>query len=181
MAKRLDDNGVLYLLSKLLLLFQRQEAGKGLSQNDFTDELKQAVLNQFSGNYSDLAGAPTSLSAFSNDPAYQTLTEVTTAITSALTLSGYQTAEQVEALIDAALASIDTALFIAVDTLPDPADANPNKIYIVAGTGAEWFLKDGAWELVGEAGVSLEGYFNEENLVPITNAEIDAMIAGLIA
>jgi hypothetical protein len=34
MAKRLDENGVLYLLSKLLLMFVRSEPGKGLSQRE---------------------------------------------------------------------------------------------------------------------------------------------------
>jgi len=181
MAKRLDENGTLYLLSKLLLLFQRQEPGKGLSQNDLTDALKQMILNQFDGTWASLSGKPTNVSAWTNDAGYQTAVQVSSAISTALAASGFQTAAQVEALIDAALSTLDTALFIVVDELPDPAGANANKIYVVAGDGTEWFVKAGAWEQVGEASVSLEGYFNETNLVPITNSEIDSMIAGLTA
>jgi len=185
MAKRLDENGTLYLLSKLLLLFQRQEPGKGLSQNDLTDALKQMILNQFDGTWASLSGKPTNVSAWTNDAGYQTAVQVSTAISgaisAALLASGFQTAAQVEALIDAALATLDTALFVVVDELPDPAGANPNKIYVVAGDGTEWFVKAGDWEQVGEASVSLEGYFDEGNLVPITNSEIDSMIAGLTA
>jgi hypothetical protein len=162
MAKRLDDNGTLYLLSKLLLLFQRQESGKGLSTNDLTDSLKAAILAQFSGSYSDLTNKPTNVSEWVNDAQYQSL-------------------QQVEAAIDEAVSQIDTTLYIAVDALPDVADANPNKIYVIVGDSTEWFIKSGAWEQVGEAAPSLEGYFNETNLVPITNTEIDSMIASLTA
>ena len=37
----------------------------------------------------------------------------------------------------------------------------------------------GAWERFGSVDISLDGYFNESNLVPITNSEIDSMIASL--
>jgi hypothetical protein len=181
MAKRLDENGTLYLLSKLLLLFQRQEPGKGLSQNDLTDTLKQMILNQFDGTWASLSGKPTNVSAWTNDAGYQTALQVSSAISAALLASGFQTASQVEALIDAALAAIDTSIFIVVDELPETSEANANKIYVVAGDGTEWFVKAGDWEQVGDVSVSLEGYFNESNLVPITNSEIDSMIAGLTA
>jgi len=40
MAKFLDDNGLLYLWSKIKAAFVSKEAGKGLSKNDLTDTLK---------------------------------------------------------------------------------------------------------------------------------------------
>jgi len=70
MAKRLDDNGLLYLLSKLLLLFVRSEPGKGLSQNDLTDSLKNMILNQFDGTWASLSGKPSVVSAWTNDANY---------------------------------------------------------------------------------------------------------------
>jgi hypothetical protein len=171
---RLDSNGVLYLTMKYLLLFQRQESGKGLSANDFTDALKTSLEN-----------------LRDNTANYQTYTQVSTAISAALegyiteaevnaALANYSTAAQVTAEISAALQTIDTEIFVVVATLPDAVDALPNKIYIVAGDQTEWFVKDGEWEQVGEASVSLEGYFNTTNLVPITNAEIDSILAGLV-
>jgi hypothetical protein len=40
-------------------------------------------------------------------------------------------------------------------------------------------LVNGQWEKFGSVEISLDGYFNETNLTPITNAEIDQMIASL--
>jgi hypothetical protein len=61
-----------------------------------------------------------------------------------------------------------------------------NKIYLSPAQGGsgnnsleEWVAVSGAWERFGSVDVSLAGYFNEGNLVPITNAEIDSMIASL--
>jgi len=183
MAKRLDENGVLYLLSKLLLLFVRQEPGKGLSANDLTNELKQMILGQFSGSWTDLTDRPTNVSEWINDANYQSALQVSQAIATALTNSGFQTAVQVEALIEAALEALDTEVFVVVETLPPVASANPNKIYLVPEADGEgvgqWILVDGTWKKLGSVDISLDGYFNEENLVPITNAEIDSMIASL--
>jgi hypothetical protein len=183
--KRLDDNGLLYLLSKLLLLFVRKEAGKGLSTNDLTDELKSLILGQFSGSWNDLTDRPTTISTWVNDANYQTAVQVAAAISTALVASGYQTAAQVEALIEQALQTLDTDIFIVVPALPDPATAIPNKIYIAPNPELrdnvmkEWIVVDGAWEEIGSAQVSLDGYFNEQNLIPISNTEIDQMIASL--
>jgi hypothetical protein len=188
MAKRLDENGTLYLLSKLLILFVKKESGKGLSTNDLTDSLKQMILGQFSGSWNDLTNKPTTVSTWTNDAGYQTALQISTAIANALTASGYQTATQVEALIEQALDTLDTEIFVVVEQLPDPATANPKKIYLCPPTvpgGAnangleEWIVVNGAWEKLGSMGLSLDGYFNETNLVAITNAEIDAMIASL--
>lgn len=43
MPKFLDNNGLLYFLQKLKTIFQLQEAGKGLSSNDFTSTYKNNV------------------------------------------------------------------------------------------------------------------------------------------
>ena len=187
MAKRLDENGVLYLLSKLLLLFVRQEPGKGLSENDLTNDLKQMILNQFDGTWASLTGKPTAVSAWTNDANYQTALQVSASISTALAASGFQTASQVGTLIDAALSTLDTSIFVVVETLPAASGANPNKIYLAptpGGGGAgnileEWVAVEGAWERFGSVDISLAGYFNESNLVPITNSEIDSMIASL--
>ena len=186
MAKRLDDNGLLYLLSKLLLMFVRSEPGKGLSQNDLTDTLKQMILDQFDGTWASLSNKPTAVSAWTNDANYQTAVQVASSISTTLAASGFQTASQVEALIGAALATLDTDIFVVVESLPAASSANPNKIYLAPSAGGsgsnlmeEWVVVNGAWEKLGSVDVSLDGYFNETNLVPITNSEIDGMIASL--
>ena len=183
MAKRLDEQGLLYLLSKLLLMFVRSEPGKGLSQNDLTDSLKNMILNQFDGTWASLSGKPSNVSTWTNDAAYQTALQVSGAISTALTASGFQTASQVEALIDTALATLDTDVFIIVESLPSASAANPNKIYLAPSSGnntlEQWVAVSGAWKKLGSVEVSLDGYFNETNLTPITNSEIDAMFASL--
>jgi len=161
MAKRMDENGLLYLLSKLLLLFVRQEPGKGLSENDLTDSLKNMILNQFDGTWASLSGKPTAVSAWTNDANYQTALQVSGAISSALTASGFQTAPQVEALIDAALSTLDTDIFVVVDPLPPANTANPNKIYLAPSAGGsgsnimeEWVAVNGVWEKLGSVDIS---------------------------
>ena len=186
MAKRLDDNGLLYLLSKLLLLFVRSEPGKGLSQNDLTDALKQMILDQFDGTWASLSGKPTAVSAWTNDVNYQTAVQVSQSISTTLAASGFQTAQQVDTLIQAALSTLDMSIFVVVDPLPPANTANPNKIYLAPAPGGsgenvmeEWVAVNGVWERFGSVDISLEGYFSESNLVPITNGEIDQMIASL--
>jgi hypothetical protein len=184
---RLDSNGALYLLTRLFALFVRKETGKGLSTNDLTNELKALILGQFSGSWNDLTDKPTLVSAWTNDAAYQSAAQVAAAISDALMASGFQTAAQVEAAIEGAMQNIDTAIFLVVDVLPDAATANPNKIYIAPNpvlrdnVMKEWIVVDGAWEELGTVAVDLTGYFNEQNLVAITNSEIDSMIASLTA
>lgn len=41
----LDNTGLSHLVSKLKNYFVKQETGKGLSENDFTDELKTKLEN----------------------------------------------------------------------------------------------------------------------------------------
>jgi hypothetical protein len=144
------------------------------------------ILGQFDGTWASLSGKPTDVSHWANDANYQTAVQVSTAISAALAASGFQTAAQVNALIDAALATIDTDIFVVVDALSAANTANPNKIYLApspSGTSGnallEWVAVDGAWEKLGSVDISLDGYFNESNLVPITNSEIDQMIASL--
>jgi len=86
---------------------------------------------------------------------------------------------QVETAIDAAIAQLGE-VFIVVDALP--AVGLPGKIYLVSegSNFSQWIWHAGAFKRKGSADVSLVGYFHEGNLVPITNQEIDAMLASLV-
>lgn len=61
--KFLDIAGTTYLWSKIKERFVEKVEGKGLSTNDFTNDLKTKLLNagtsSFSGNYNDLTNKPT--------------------------------------------------------------------------------------------------------------------------
>jgi|GEM_PF-950039 len=126
-------------------------------QSPFVAIGQSFILGQFSGSWHDLTDRPTAISSWLND-------------------MGFQTAAQVEAAIDAALSQLGE-VFIVVDTLP--AVGLPGKIYLVSegGNFAQFIWHNGAFKRKGSADVSLEGYFHEGNLVPITNQEIDAMLA----
>lgn len=158
------SNGLLYLLQKIKLAFAGKVDkvdGKGLSTNDLTDELKQKILNagdsSFTGNYSDLTGAPTEVSAFNNDVGYQTAIQVAEAINNSTKISKE-----------------------IVESLPETSSAKENVIYMILkenGTGSdvydEYMIVNGKLELVGNSEVDLNGYWNESNLSEMSNSEID--------
>lgn len=158
------SNGLLYLLQKIKLAFAGKVDkvdGKGLSTNDLTDELKQKILNagdsSFTGNYSDLTGAPTEVSAFNNDAGYQTAIQVAEAINNSTKISKE-----------------------IVESLPETSSAKENVIYMVlkdGGTGNdvydEYMLVNEKLELVGNSEVDLNGYWNKSNLSEMSNSEID--------
>lgn len=158
------SNGLLYLLQKIKLAFAGKVDkvdGKGLSTNDLTDELKQKILNagdsSFTGNYSDLTGAPTDVSAFNNDVGYQTAIQVAEAINNSTKISKE-----------------------IVESLPQASSAKENVIYMVlkdGGTGNdvydEYMLVNEKLELVGNSEVDLNGYWNKSNLSEMSNSEID--------
>lgn len=97
----------------------------------------------FTGAYSDLTGAPSKVSQFTNDSGYQTADQVESAITakgyqtsaqvdSAIIAKGYQTAAQVEAAVKAGVTGVyvpkGSSTFAS---LPSPAAANVGHVYNV--------------------------------------------------
>lgn len=169
MAKYLSENGVLYLVQKLKDIFVKKEPGKGLSTNDLTDELKEKILNagdsSFSGNYEDLYNKPTIPSAVSqltNDAGYQTASQVASAIANAGHLKR-----------------------VIVTELPAKGEADEHTIYMVEEepTGSnrykEWMLIEGEWESIGSSDADLTDYLKKEDMVAITNAEIDSIASAV--
>lgn len=93
--------------------------------------------------------------------------------------AGYQTAAQVNTLINTAIATRVNGTFVKVAALPATGEAGI--IYLLPHShGAKdiydeyiWF--DGAFEKIGNTDLDLSGYVLTADLVPITNAEIDAI------
>ena len=103
----LNKEGLARLWYQISDQFVKKEAGKGL----------------FSGNYADLTGAPTNVSAFNNDAGYAVATEVaetylskTDAATTYVTLAAYN--EKVAALEKADTDNLAEAN-ISIDSLSD--------------------------------------------------------------
>lgn len=119
--KFLDLEGLTHLVGKIKELLRKKVdvvAGKGLSTNDFTDELKEKLMNagnsSFSGNYEDLTNKPTigngKLTIQKNGEAVDTFTanastnktiniDVPTNNNELINGAGYQTADEVESAI----------------------------------------------------------------------------------
>lgn len=94
--------------------------------------------------------------------------------------SGFQTASQV----NASIAASNHLSRKKVNSLPSVNNAKENIIYMVLKDtpGAnniydEWQLIDGVWELLGDTAVDLSGYIQDSDLVPLTNAQIDEIMA----
>ena len=144
----------------------------------------------FTGAYSDLTGAPSKVSQFTNDSGYQTADQVESAITA----KGYQTAAQVEAAVKAGVTGVyvpkGSSTFAS---LPTPAAANVGHVYNVtdAFTTTASFVEGagkshpaGTNVVVVQSGssylwdvfsgfIDLSGYILASDMVAITNAEID--------
>ena len=93
MAKFLDNNGLIYLWSKIKEKFVAKETGKGLSTNDFTTELKNKLdgiaegaqvnvkpdWNASAGNAAEILNKPTipsKTSDLQNDSGFITTTDI---------------------------------------------------------------------------------------------------------
>lgn len=101
--------------------------------------------------------------------------------------SDYQTSTQVQALIDAELAEITGIDFQVVQTLP--ASGVKGTIYLVPKTASTddiydeyiWLTPEGQtahWEQIGTTAVDLSNYWSMTDLVAITAAEIDEIMAS---
>lgn len=171
--KFVSKDNLLYVWQKIKLLLGNKVDkvdGKGLSTNDFTDELKTKLLNagdsSFSGNYDDLTNKPD--------------------------LTQYVKTSAMNSAISTATADMATKTYVAqqlaninkkevVTSLEEMTDANT--IYLMANAGSgnnsydEYIVVNGTPEKVGTTDVNLSGYIKSSDLVAITNEEIDAIFA----
>lgn len=151
--------------------------GKGLSTNDYTDAAKTKVEGVEAGSQVNVIelikkngtnltitnkavdiDVPTKYSDLTNDLTYRTEAEIKTLI---------QDVGKLKKKI--------------VTSLPPVAEADENTMYLIRNaqdTGyEEWLLINGTFEIMGDtAAVDFTGYVHEDDLVPITNAEIDAFL-----
>lgn len=221
MAKYLDYDGLLYFWNKLKAHFVRQEAGKGLSANDYTttEKNKLAGLTNYSlptatadtlggvkvgaglsitdGKLSATGGGiadsvewanvqnKPNFSAVATSGSYNDLAgkpAIPTDNNQLANGAGYQNAGQVTAAINSAMADIAGISFEIVATLPASGEAG--RIYLLANAGGgsnsydEYIYYSGSWEKIGTTDIDLSGYLTTADVVAITNAEIDAIVAA---
>lgn len=96
--------------------------------------------------------------------------------------AGYQTASDVSSAIASAIAGIQGITYEIVQSLP--ASGQAGVIYLIAhshGTGDiydEYIWVNNAFEKIGSTDVDLTGYWAKADLVAITNSEIDTILAA---
>lgn len=98
--------------------------------------------------------------------------------------AGYQTSAQVQAAINSAIEGITGINFEVVTTLPATGEAGT--IYLVSNGGSGqnvydeyiWLSSSSKFEKIGTTDVDLSGYLQESDIVAITNAEIDTIVAS---
>ena len=147
-------NTFLYFWSKLKLLLNYKvdkEAGKGLSTNDLTDALVTKINNasDFDGNYNSLTNKPS-------------INSIEIAGAKSLADLGIQPAGnyQTEAQVRAIMAEIVNSAPATLDTLQELAAALGNDANFATTMTT-----------------ALAGKVNTSDLVEMTNAEVDAMMA----
>lgn len=95
--------------------------------------------------------------------------------------AGYQTASDVTTAIGTAIAGIQGISYSIVASLP--ATGQAGVIYLVSNSGSgrniydEYIYVNNAFEKIGTTEIDLSGYVQETDLVAITNAEIDTIVA----
>ena len=151
------------------------------TDNNFTTTLKNKLNGIATGAevnvQSDWAVTSTSSDAFiKNKP---------TKVSDFTNDSNFQTQSQVQQAINDAIGQITGLSFEIVQTLP--ATGAAGTIYLVPNSGSAPNIYDeyvwvtsggsGSFEKIGTTDVDLSGYVQYSNLVAITNAEIDTIVA----
>lgn len=98
--------------------------------------------------------------------------------------AGYQTATEVQDAINDALEDITGIDFQVVQSLP--ATGEKGVIYLMSNSGSApnvydeyiWLSASSSYEKIGTTDIDLSGYQLSSELVAVTNAEIDNIVAG---
>lgn len=192
MAKYLDDTSLAYFWGRLKTYFVKQETGKGLSANDLTDALKKsydgAVTN---ANKLVSGGAEANKintiavngTVINPDTSKKVSITMPTKVSDLANDSLFQTQSQVSSAIATAVGKITGISFSIVDSLP--TTGQNGVIYLIAHSHSDsgdsydeyaWIASASKYEKLGNTDVDLSGYMKTADMSAITTAEIDTMI-----
>lgn len=175
--KYLDKNGLIFFWEKIKDMFATK------AQGTKADSALQTIKIGTDGENLNKKGTavlptyptvPTNVSAFNNDEKYQTENDVKNAIT-----------EAVGAITQVEFIKLNDGEYDAETGVPTILDAKSGKIYLTQNSGSApnqydeyiWLASDSAFEKIGTTDVDLSGYVLSSDLIAITNAEIEAVIA----
>lgn len=167
MSKYLDDNGLLYLWQKIKNVFVAKEAGKVLSDNNYTTEEKTKLANTAPLNSPVFTGSPLAptQAAGDNTTKLATTAFVKTAIDNAVAgISGFD-----YQVVQALPATGERGIIYLVEHSHGASDAYDEYIWLAGG---EYFEK------IGHTDIDLSAYMLKTDMVAITNSEIDTIAAS---
>lgn len=98
--------------------------------------------------------------------------------------AGYQTSSEVQSAINSAIEGITSIDYQRVDVLP--ATGEKGVIYLVPNSGGApniydeyiWLSASSSFEKIGTTDIDLSGYQLSAELIAVTNAEIDTIVAS---
>jgi hypothetical protein len=190
--KYIDDVALKYFWERLKTYFVKAVDGKGLSTNDLTNELKSNYDNAVTkANALTTAGAEANkinaikVNGVARNPDSSKTVDITvpTKVSELTNDSGYQTATQVSSSIATAVGKITGISFSIVNSLP--TTGTNGVIYLIEHSHSDsgdsydeyvWIASASKYEKLGNTDVDLSGYMKTSDMSAITTAEIDTMI-----
>lgn len=167
--------------------FVQVQAGKGLSTKDFTEALQQKLVNLEQGAQKNVIEViKRNNTALQPDANKAVNITVPTALSHLLNDKGFQTAAEVQAIVDAARQNI----FKPVTALPTTGEAN--YIYVTYNSTTQeheewhWVQDDNGvwgWDAYGtqSGSVDLSGYHKKDELTAMTTSQIQSIINTVMA
>lgn len=139
------------------------------------DYLKSADKTELSDKITEVENKiPTKVSALENDSNYLTAIPEEYVTDDELTAKGYQTASDVQVIVDTAIAEINHAVFQKVDAVPAASDAVANVLYLVPnGDKMDIYAKiNEEMVLIDDTDADLSGYAKLDDLHSHANKEL---------
>lgn len=183
--KYIDENGLLYTWQKIKeKLGDKVDKveGKTLTSNDYTTEDKNKLSGIATGAQVNVIetvkvnGVALSITDKGIDVTVPTNNNQLT------NGAGYQTASEVTSAINEAIKDISGIKFEIVTELPETGKVGV--IYLLNNGSAkpnvydEYIWVNDGFEKIGTTDIDLSGYVKFTDMVPVTNAEIDTIIAS---
>lgn len=191
-TKYLDDTTLAYFWGRLKTYFVKRETGKGLSANDLTDALKKSYDGAVT-NVNKLVSGGAEANKINTIAVNGTVINPDTSKKVSITMptkvsdltndSLFQTQSQVSSAIATAVGKITGISFSIVESLP--TTGQNGVIYLISHSHSDsgdsydeyaWIASASKYEKLGNTDVDLSGYLKISDMSAITTAEIDAMI-----
>lgn len=191
-TKYLDDTTLAYFWGRLKTYFVKRETGKGLSANDLTDALKKSYDGAVT-NVNKLVSGGAEANKINTIAVNGTVINPDTSKKVSITMptkvsdltndSLFQTQSQVSTAIATAVGKITGISFSIVESLPTMGQNGV--IYLISHSHSDsgdsydeyaWIASASKYEKLGNTDVDLSGYLKISDMSAITTAEIDTMI-----